>query len=62
MGGPQIPFSYGRVDEMDPSAVTPDGRLPDADKGGARLFHAAVEPQLALFKALTRAVLSSTTS
>ena len=33
MGGPTIPFSYGRVDELDPSAVTPDGRLPDADKG-----------------------------
>ena len=33
MGGPTIPFSYGRVDEMDPSSVTPDGRLPDADKG-----------------------------
>jgi cytochrome c peroxidase len=33
MGGPTIGFSYGRVDEMDPSAVTPDGRLPDADKG-----------------------------
>lgn len=33
MGGPTIPFSYGRVDEMDPSTVTPDGRLPDADKG-----------------------------
>ena len=33
MGGPTIPFSHGRVDELDPSAVTPDGRLPDADKG-----------------------------
>jgi len=33
MGGPKLKFSYGRVDEMDPSAVTPDGRLPDADKG-----------------------------
>ena len=33
MGGPKIGFSYGRVDEMDPGAVTPDGRLPDADKG-----------------------------
>ena len=33
MGGPQINFSYGRVDEMDPAKVTPDGRLPDADKG-----------------------------
>lgn len=25
MGGPSVPFSYGRVDEMEPSAVTPDG-------------------------------------
>eukprot|EP00227_Mantoniella_beaufortii_P009288 CAMPEP_0197590930 /NCGR_PEP_ID=MMETSP1326-20131121/12303_1 /TAXON_ID=1155430 /ORGANISM="Genus nov. species nov., Strain RCC2288" /LENGTH=367 /DNA_ID=CAMNT_0043156243 /DNA_START=48 /DNA_END=1151 /DNA_ORIENTATION=- len=34
MGGPKVNFSYGRVDEMDPStSVTPDGRLPDADKG-----------------------------
>lgn len=33
MGGPKIPFAYGRVDEMDPSAVTPDGRLPAADAG-----------------------------
>ena len=33
MGGPKLKFSYGRVDEMDPEAVTPDGRLPDADKG-----------------------------
>jgi len=33
MGGPKLKFSYGRVDEMDPKAVTPDGRLPDADKG-----------------------------
>ena len=33
MGGPKLKFSYGRVDEIDPAAVTPDGRLPDADKG-----------------------------
>jgi cytochrome c peroxidase len=33
MGGPVLEFKYGRVDEMDPSKVTPDGRLPDADKG-----------------------------
>ena len=33
MGGPHMEFKYGRVDEMDPSKVTPDGRLPDADKG-----------------------------
>jgi len=33
MGGPTIPWSSGRVDTMDPSAVTPDGRLPNADTG-----------------------------
>jgi cytochrome c peroxidase len=33
MNGPTIPWSAGRVDEMDPSAVTPDGRLPNADSG-----------------------------
>ena len=33
MGGPKLKFSYGRVDEMDPSAVTPDGRVPNADVG-----------------------------
>jgi len=33
MGGPAIPFNAGRVDAMDPSAVTPDGRLPNADVG-----------------------------
>jgi len=26
MGGPAVPFSYGRVDELDPATVTPDGR------------------------------------
>ena len=30
--GPVIPWGYGRVDEP-ASAVTPDGRLPAADKG-----------------------------
>jgi cytochrome c peroxidase len=34
MGGPHIPWRSGRVDESDDVAkVTPDGRLPDADKG-----------------------------
>lgn len=33
MGGPTIPWKSGRVDAMDPSAVTPDGRLPNADMG-----------------------------
>jgi len=33
MGGPAVPFSYGRVDELDPAIVTPDGRLPAANSG-----------------------------
>jgi cytochrome c peroxidase len=33
LSGPTIAWSSGRVDEMDPSAVTPDGRLPAADSG-----------------------------
>lgn len=33
MNGPDIPWRAGRMDGMDPSAVTPDGRLPAADKG-----------------------------
>jgi cytochrome c peroxidase len=33
-GGPSIPWRAGRVDAMDPkTSVTPDGRLPAADKG-----------------------------
>uniref|UniRef100_A0A7S1BRL8 Plant heme peroxidase family profile domain-containing protein n=1 Tax=Corethron hystrix TaxID=216773 RepID=A0A7S1BRL8_9STRA len=35
MGGPTIGWSSGRTDAMDPSAVTPDGRLPNADVGKA---------------------------
>jgi len=35
MGGPAIGWSSGRVDAMDPSTVTPDGRLPNADVGKA---------------------------
>ena len=33
LGGPTIPWSSGRVDEIDPSAITPNGRLPNADVG-----------------------------
>lgn len=33
MGGPTIPWSSGRVDALDPLAVTKDGRLPNADSG-----------------------------
>jgi len=31
--GPTIPWKAGRVDALTPDAVTPDGRLPAADKG-----------------------------
>jgi catalase (peroxidase I) len=31
--GPKIPWRAGRVDTLDPSDVTPDGRLPSANKG-----------------------------
>ena len=31
--GPKIPWKAGRVDTLDPKEVTPDGRLPSADKG-----------------------------
>lgn len=33
MGGPSTPWGYGRVDSMNPSDVTSDGRLPGADSG-----------------------------
>jgi len=33
LGGPTVPWCSGRVDALDPSAVTPDGRLPNADSG-----------------------------
>uniref|UniRef100_A0A7S2LA67 Cytochrome c peroxidase, mitochondrial n=1 Tax=Leptocylindrus danicus TaxID=163516 RepID=A0A7S2LA67_9STRA len=33
-GGPEIPFQLGREDAVDGSTSPPDGRLPDADKGG----------------------------
>jgi cytochrome c peroxidase len=33
MSGPTIPWKSGRADALDPSAVTPDGRLPNADSG-----------------------------
>ena len=37
----QIGWRAGRVDSMDPADVTPDGRLPNADKGApsATLSH-----------------------
>lgn len=35
LGGPTITWNSGRVDALDPSAVTPDGRLPNADVGPA---------------------------
>jgi hypothetical protein len=33
MKGPDIPWRGGRMDSFDPKDVTPDGRLPAADKG-----------------------------
>eukprot|EP01038_Epipyxis_sp_PR26KG_P015154 gene15154-20414_t len=36
MGGPKIPWRAGRIDEFDPSKVTPNGRIPDADKGSPK--------------------------
>lgn len=33
MSGPEIAWKSGRLDALDPSAVTPDGRLPNADSG-----------------------------
>jgi len=35
MGGPVIPWKKGRTDSLKPTAV-PDGRLPNADNGGAK--------------------------
>lgn len=35
LGGPDVPWRAGRVDSMDPSDVTPDGRLPNAYNGSA---------------------------
>lgn len=35
MGGPKIPFRAGRVDAIDPSTVTPDGRLPSVRNQGS---------------------------
>ncbi|KAL1499484.1 hypothetical protein AB1Y20_011687 [Prymnesium parvum] len=35
-GGPKVGWRAGRVDALSPDAVTPDGRLPDADKGRPR--------------------------
>ncbi len=42
MGGPAVTWRAGRVDAMDPKAVTPDGRLPDADKGKPEATAAAL--------------------
>ncbi len=33
LGGPRIDWKGGRVDSIEPKDATPDGRLPDADKG-----------------------------
>jgi cytochrome c peroxidase len=42
MGGPAITWRAGRVDAMDPAAVTPDGRLPEADNGRPEATAAAL--------------------
>ncbi len=34
MGGPKVSWRPGRRDARDETECTPDGRLPDADKGG----------------------------
>jgi len=36
LGGPTVTWRAGRVDALDPSAVTPDGRLPNADMGSPK--------------------------
>lgn len=33
MGGPSVPFNFGRVDKSDGTTSPPDGRLPNADMG-----------------------------
>jgi cytochrome c peroxidase len=33
MGGPAVPFTFGRVDLTDGTTSPPDGRLPNADMG-----------------------------
>jgi len=35
-GGPSIPFRFGRIDDVNGENSPPDGRLPDADKGGSQ--------------------------
>ena len=37
MGGPSIPFAYGRVDFTDESKVPPNGRLPNASLGRSHI-------------------------
>lgn len=37
MGGPSIPWRPGRIDKASGADCTPDGRLPDADKGAQHL-------------------------
>ena len=39
-GGPTIAWRAGRKDALSPDSVTPDGRLPDADKGKGPGFNA----------------------
>jgi len=37
LGGPKIPFKFGRKDDAKPTRVPPNGRLPDASQGAEHL-------------------------
>jgi catalase (peroxidase I) len=37
LGGPKVPFNFGRTDEPDGKKCPPNGRLPDASKGAQHL-------------------------
>lgn len=37
LGGPKIPFKFGRRDDQKPYRVPPNGRLPDASQGAEHL-------------------------
>ena len=39
LGGPRVPFAFGRTDDADGKRACPNGRLPDALKGADHLRH-----------------------
>ena len=39
LGGPKIPFKFGRKDDTRPERVPPNGRLPDASQGAGASLH-----------------------